>query len=89
MSRNQIDLNLIKLVEGEAQESLPFESYNPVLYKDAKKKVLDSFSKTYPDQLLTVTKGNISEAARVSGLKRASIQKIVKRLNIDMSDYRQ
>ena len=83
-----LDLKLIKLIEGETQETILPEPCNPVSYKDAKKEAMDYFSKTYLNQLFTDTKGNISEASRISGLKRASIQKIVKRLNIDMSDYR-
>jgi transcriptional regulator of acetoin/glycerol metabolism len=55
---------------------------------DAKKEVVDHFSKYYLHQLFKENGGNISEASRASGLERASIQKIVKRLNIDMSVYR-
>ena len=57
-------------------------------YQDAKNNALDAFTRTYVDQLLTRTKGNISEAARVSGLERASLQKILKRLGIEAQDFK-
>lgn len=83
-----IDLPLIKMVEDEQfQEPANRQSSIP-LYKDAKKEAMDYFSKTYLDQLFIDTNGNISEASRISGLERASIQKIVKRLHINMADYR-
>jgi len=50
--------------------------------------VLDLFSRNYLHNMFKDTKGNISETARISGLERASIQKIIKRLKIDMSCYR-
>jgi len=86
----KIDLALIKTIEGE--NSLEFSSsktMDHVNYSDAKKEVLDHFSKNYLHNILKETKGNISQASRISGLERASIQKIIKRLQMDMSNYRQ
>jgi DNA-binding NtrC family response regulator len=83
-----IDLNLIRLVEGDIQDELSPKDTPPMTYKDAKKDVVDHFSRVYLHQLFKDNGGNISETSRVSGLERASIQKIVKRLNIDMSVYR-
>ncbi|MFO7750138.1 MAG: histidine kinase dimerization/phospho-acceptor domain-containing protein [Desulfobacteraceae bacterium] len=53
-----------------------------------KKEALDHFSRNYLDKVFEKTRGNIAETSRISGLERASIQKIVKRLAIDMSLYR-
>lgn len=83
-----IDLNLIRLVEGEITDDLHNPSAHPMSYMEAKKEVVDHFSKNYLHQLFKDNKGNISETSRISGLERASIQKIIKRLNIDMSAYR-
>ncbi|MDT8379297.1 MAG: sigma-54 dependent transcriptional regulator [Desulfotignum sp.] len=84
-----IDTALIRLVDASADRagevSAPGE---PVLYKSAKKQALDIFSRTYLTRLFEHTHGNISETARISGLERASIQKIIKRLNIDISRFR-
>lgn len=83
-----INLSLIKMVEGEQIQDSDCLLDCITSYKEAKKEAMDYFSKTYLDQLFIETKGNISEASRISGLERASIQKIVKRLNMDMAGYR-
>ena len=57
-------------------------------YQDAKNHALEAFTRAYVDQLLGRTKGNISEAARVSGLERASLQKILKRLGIEAQGFK-
>jgi DNA-binding NtrC family response regulator len=82
-----IDLPLIHLVEGKL-DTPSLASSPKIRYKDAKKEVLDIFSKDYLTQLFKDTRGNISETARISGLERASIQKIIKRLNMDISQFR-
>lgn len=86
-SGQAIDLPLIHLVEGNL-----FQKPGPIkfqtLYRDAKKQSLDIFSREYLTRLLQETRGNISETSRISGLERASIQKIIKRLNLDITQYR-
>lgn len=52
-------------------------------YKEAKAKVTDDFTRRYVSRLLAHTGGNISEAARLSGIERVSLQKILKRLEIE------
>ncbi len=84
----KIDLALIKTVEGENSLDFSSKTMDHINYNDAKKEVLDLFSKNYLHNIFKDTKGNISETARISGLERASIQKIIKRLNIEMSNYR-
>ncbi|MDA3788435.1 MAG: sigma-54 dependent transcriptional regulator [Desulfobacula sp.] len=81
-----IDLALINLVEGKLNKT-PLPNGH-TLYKDAKREVLDIFSKNYLTHLFERTRGNISETSRISGLERASIQKIIHRLNIDISHFR-
>jgi DNA-binding NtrC family response regulator len=84
-----IDSALIRLVDSPA--GLPDEISTPdepVPYKTAKKKALDMFSRSYLTRLFELTHGNISETARISGLERVSIQKIIKRLNLDASRFR-
>lgn len=83
-----IDFHLVNLVEEKKEGSDRLKSSGHKLYKDGKKEALDIFSRDYLADLFESTRGNISETSRISGLERASIQKIVKRLNIDMSKYR-
>lgn len=82
-----IDMALIRQVDDSLS---PSGSPNkaPVSYKDAKKEAMDEFSQYYLTQMFEKTQGNISETARISGLERASIQKIIKRLGIDISRFR-
>ncbi len=57
-------------------------------YKEAKARVVQDFTHTYVKELLRRTAGNVSEAARISGLERVSLQKIIKRHNIDAESFR-
>ncbi len=57
-------------------------------YKTAKELVLDDFTRRYVTCLLQQTRGNISEAARLSGLTRAALQKILARLGENASSFR-
>ncbi|MDP2849256.1 MAG: sigma-54 dependent transcriptional regulator [Humidesulfovibrio sp.] len=49
-------------------------------YKEAKAHVLEGFTKRYVEQVLEMSGGNISEAARISGIERVSLQKILRRM---------
>ncbi len=57
-------------------------------YLEAKARVVDAFTRRYVERLLAQTRGNVSEAARVSGLERVSLQKILRRLGIAAEGYR-
>ncbi|MEG6505172.1 sigma-54-dependent transcriptional regulator [Nitratidesulfovibrio sp. 1201_IL3209] len=57
-------------------------------YKDAKQVAVDEFTRSYVHRLLEHTRGNISEAARLSGVERFTLQKILKRMHIDTAGYR-
>jgi DNA-binding NtrC family response regulator len=57
-------------------------------YKETKQLVVEEFTRTYVHRLLEHTGGNISEAARISGVERFSLQKILKRMRINTGDYR-
>ncbi len=57
-------------------------------YKDAKAAVVDSFTRRYVQSLLQDTGGNISEAARRSGLSRMALQKILSRLGMNAARFR-
>lgn len=56
-----------------------------VPYKTAKENYLEDFTRRYVMTLLNKTGGNISQGARLSGLTRAALQKILRRINIDPS----
>ena len=57
-------------------------------YKEAKDSCLDSFTRQYVHSLLKKSKGNVSQAARLSHLTRAALQKIMRRYGIDGKQFR-
>ncbi|GAB1409588.1 sigma-54 dependent transcriptional regulator [Desulfovibrionales bacterium] len=78
----------LRFVEGQTECVLPAAEEGISLYKEAKSFVLDEFTRRYVQRLLEHTGGNISEAARVSGLERVSLQKILRRLGIGPAETR-
>ncbi len=59
-----------------------------ITYKPAKERVVNEFTQAYVTELLQKTRGNVSQAAELSGLGRASFQKILRRLGIKPGRYR-
>jgi len=84
---NVIDAGTARMVDGGALSALA-PACHLGSYREAKNQAMEAFIRTYVDQLLGRTRGNISEAARLSGLERASLQKILKRLGIDTQHFK-
>jgi DNA-binding NtrC family response regulator len=83
-----VDMHAVRLAEP-AEDDGKIPSPGTVLpYKVAKAKVVDQFTLGYVRELLDSTGGNISEAARQSGLSRVALQKIVGRLDIHPETFR-
>ena len=57
-------------------------------YKILKAAAIDTFTVGYLKRLLTHTQGNITLSAKMSGIKRQSLQKIIKRYNLPMERFR-
>ena len=57
-------------------------------YKDLKADAIESFTRQYLNQLLEHTQGNITLSAQLSGIKRQSLQKIIKRYQISAEPFR-
>jgi len=57
-------------------------------YGEAKEEVISSFSSTYLESALTVSDGNVSAAARASGLGRQSFQRLLHRFHIQSQSFR-
>jgi len=70
-----------KLVEG----NFDFDINLKLGFKKAK----EEFKKEFLIRLLQHINGNISEAARISGLDRRSIHRLIKKYNLDVDDSRQ
>lgn len=61
---------------------------SPIAYKQAKAEAVNAFTLEYVRDLLTLTKGNVSEAARISGLSRVALQKILARMGEHAATFR-
>ena len=57
-------------------------------YKEAKEDLLQKFMSQYVVRLLQDTGGNVSRAAEISGLTRAALQKIMRRIAIQANSFR-
>lgn len=57
-------------------------------YKELKAQALMDFTLTYLKQILAHTGGNVSLAAEISGIKRQSLQKIIKRYGVAIEQFR-
>jgi transcriptional regulator of acetoin/glycerol metabolism len=63
-------------------------SKSKYLMMDLKAAAIDAFTRDYIHRLLEHTQGNITLAARISGIKRQSLQKIINRHGIRVKRYR-
>lgn len=76
--------------ESSYKNGLIYETDSTIIpYKDAKEKAIDEFTHTYVEALLKSTCGNISQAAELSGISRVALQKIIKRHEIDVGEFKQ
>lgn len=57
-------------------------------YKDAKEKSLHQFNASYIGNALTLSRGNVTQAAKNSGLERQALQQIMRRFGITADPYR-
>jgi DNA-binding NtrC family response regulator len=69
---------------GEKGESL----YPNLPYRDAKEKFLQEFNHDYIGAKLSMTQGNITQAAKLCHMDRQGLQQIMKRYNIDPDPFR-
>ena len=63
----------------------------PILYKEyseAKKIIVETFEKKFLLERLYETHGNVSEAARISGIERQSFQRLMKKYNLSSEDFK-
>jgi len=78
-------------LRAEGHPNVPRKTALPLdqPYQDLKDRAIASFTRDYLERLLGQTQGNISAAAQISGLKRQSLQKIIKRYGIDVTRFRE
>ena len=65
----------------------PFHDLVDLVYKDAKKMVIDEFDKYYFSQILRRTKGNVSQAADLMRIHRKNLHLKLSDLNLDPKQF--
>ena len=70
-----------RLTSGGQKQPLPFNEH--LGFHEAKEQLLESFEREYLGALLQRCEGNVSRAARESGLHRKSIERLVKKYDLD------
>lgn len=64
------------------------DEYFQLPFKDAKDKLLEQFQTTYLSKVLSRHGGNVSHAARDSGLKRQYFHKLMRELDVQSSSFK-
>ena len=64
------------------------QNFQDVAYKDAKEQVLKQFNADFIGNLLTMSKGNVTQAARLCGLERQALQQIMRRYGMKAEPFR-
>ncbi len=59
-----------------------------LLYKEAKDEVLKAFNASYIGRILTLSNGNVTQAAKSCGMERQALQQIMRRYGIKAEPYR-
>ncbi|MBF0233292.1 MAG: sigma-54-dependent Fis family transcriptional regulator [Desulfamplus sp.] len=57
-------------------------------YKEAKERALKLFNHNYIGKLLTLSQGNVTQAAKMCNLERQALQQIMKRFDINVDGFR-
>ena len=69
-------------IRGQEQQA-PLQFNEHLSFKEAKEQLLEAFEREYLGTILKRCGGNISQAARESGLHRKSIERLVKKYGLD------
>lgn len=75
------------LKKSERGSSFDSPITSPIL-RDARREVVEAFEKKFLIERLRVHKGNVTAAAREAQIERQSFQRLMKKYNIDASEFR-
>jgi len=73
--------------DGQVRYHEPSTANAP--YREAKEQTLQAFNHSYIGDLLSLNKGNVTQAAKQCGLERQALQQIIKRYGIKADRYRE
>ena len=84
---NMISAEHLRLPKEVLQLDIDNTNLEPP-YKELTEHAIEKFTLNYLRRLLARTNGNVSLSAQISGIKRQSLQKIIKRYNVPVERYR-
>ncbi len=70
------------------QKTVVDSLFQDLPYKKAKEQVLVNFNASYINNLLTKSRGNVTQAARLCGLERQALQQVMRRYGIKAEPFR-
>lgn len=80
--------DLIQFAECESAKEIEKFEFKDKPIKQARKITVDRFEKDYIKEKLIESKGNVTKAAKFSGIHRESFQRLMKKHNIKASDFK-
>jgi DNA-binding NtrC family response regulator len=88
-----LDISDLDLTDKSLQQPcpnslVPVESIFSLPFKEAKDKLLDEFQVQYITKMLARHSGNISQAAKDSGIKRQYLHRLIREINVDTKSYK-
>jgi DNA-binding NtrC family response regulator len=83
-----ITMNDLGWKEGTCVAGLETDDLTSIPYRDAKASVLTQFNTRYLEKALEKSGGNVTQAARASGLERQSFQQIMRKYGLRSDTFR-
>jgi DNA-binding NtrC family response regulator len=82
------DLGMPSLQEIDTSKLAAMEGVYELPFKEAKDKLMEDFQTAYISRLLTKHGGNVSKAARDSGVKRQYLHRLMRETNVESKDFK-
>jgi len=76
-------LEILRSVSGQSK-NFPGSEFN---FNSSKQAVIEEFERKFLTNRLKESNGNVSEAARISGIERQSFQRLMKKYNLSSQDF--
>jgi DNA-binding NtrC family response regulator len=83
-----VSLGTLRMAEGESEGAGIDAKGELPQFKDAKNRIVDGFTRNYIREVMKQAGGNISQAARLSGLSRVAVQNMLGRYGISSEEFK-
>ncbi|MBT8349988.1 MAG: sigma-54 dependent transcriptional regulator [Deltaproteobacteria bacterium] len=87
-SNDEITPRDVGFKKNTLNEGFIGEIFRDLAYKEAKEQVLTQFNANFIGNLLKMSKGNVTQAARLCGLERQALQQIMRRYGMKAEPFR-